>query len=357
MQGLRITAVNRRNVIKEENMKKRSLGNIAVSPIGMGCMGFSHGYGQIPEREYSIEAIRKAHAFGCTFFDTAETYGTDLYWEGHNEEILGEAVEPFRDQVVIATKLHIHDEEVTPDMDLYALIRKHLDASRRRLRTDYIDLYYLHRINELVPVEDVAAVMGRLIDEGLIRGWGLSQVEVDTLDRAHKITPVSAVQNLYNILERDCEKNIFPYCMEHNIGVVPFSPIASGFLSGKITTSTVFEKTDDVRNFVPQLSKENIEGNQPILDVLNRFAKEKNATNAQISMAWMLKKYPNVVPIPGSKNQERILENLGAWNVELSDAEFEELQSALDACEVFGHRGINETHHRTFSDNWRKENR
>lgn len=146
-------------------MEKRLLGNIAVSPIGMGCMGFSHGYGKIPERDYSIEAIRKAHAYGCTFFDTAETYGTDLYWEGHNEEILGEAVEPFRNQVVIATKLHIHDEEVTPDMDLYALIRKHLDASLKRLRTDYVDLYYLHRVNELVPVEDVAIIMGRLIGQ------------------------------------------------------------------------------------------------------------------------------------------------------------------------------------------------
>lgn len=335
-------------------MEKRFIGQLEVSPIGMGCMGFSHGYGQIPNRTYSIEAIRKAYEFGCTFFDTAETYGRELYWEGHNEEILGEAVEPFRNEIVLATKLHIHDEEVTEDMNLYDLIKGHLLKSLKRLRTEYVDLYYLHRITELVPVEDVASVMGKLIDEGLIKGWGLSQVDVDTLDKAHKITPVTAVQNLYNILERDCEDKIFPYCLENNIGVVPFSPIASGFLSGKITTQTEFEKTDDVRNFVPQLSKENIAGNQPILDILNKFAKIKNATLAQISLAWMLKKYPNVVPIPGSKNQERIIENLGAWNVELTDEEFNELQSALDQCEIHGHRGIVETQHQTFSNNWRK---
>ena len=335
-------------------MEKRFIGQLEVSPIGMGCMGFSHGYGQIPNRTYSIEAIRKAYEFGCTFFDTAETYGRELYWEGHNEEILGEAVEPFRNEIVLATKLHIHDEEVTEDMNLYDLIKGHLLKSLKRLRTDYVDLYYLHRITELVPVEDVASVMGKLIDEGLIKGWGLSQVDVDTLDKAHKITPVTAVQNLYNILERDCEDKIFPYCLENNIGVVPFSPIASGFLSGKITTQTEFEKTDDVRNFVPQLSKENIAGNQPILDILNKFADVKKARPAQISLAWMLKKYPNVVPIPGSKNQERIIENLGAWNVELTDEEFNELQRALNQCEIHGHRGIVETQHQTFSNNWRK---
>ena len=335
-------------------MEKRFIGQLEVSPIGMGCMGFSHGYGQIPNRTYSIEAIRKAYEFGCTFFDTAETYGRELYWEGHNEEILGEAVEPFRNEIVLATKLHIHDEEVTEDMNLYDLIKGHLLKSLKRLRTEYVDLYYLHRITELVPVEDVASVMGKLIDEGLIKGWGLSQVDVDTLDKAHKITPVTAVQNLYNILERDCEDKIFPYCLENNIGVVPFSLIASGFLSGKITTQTEFEKTDDVRNFVPQLSKENIAGNQPILDILNKFADVKKARPAQISLAWMLKKYPNVVPIPGSKNQERIIENLGAWNVELTDEEFNELQRALDQCEIHGHRGIVETQHQTFSNNWRK---
>lgn len=335
-------------------MKTRMIGNLEVSAVGMGCMGFSHGYGQIPERSYSIEAIRDAYDAGCTFFDTAETYGNVLYYEGHNEEIVGEAVEPFRDKIVLATKMHIHDEELVEGYDLYELIKGHLIKSLKRLRTDYVDLYYLHRVNENVPVEDVAAVMGRLIKEGMIRGWGMSQVGVSTLERVQSITPLTAVQNLYNILERDCEKEVFPYCLEHNIGVVPFSPIASGFLSGKIKADTAFEKTDDVRNFVPQLKKENIEGNQPILDILNHYAEEKNVTPAQISIAWMLKKYPNVVPIPGSKNKGRILENLKGGDVELSDEEFAALQEALDACEIFGHRGIEESQHKTFSNNWKK---
>ena len=335
-------------------MKTRKIGNLDVSAIGMGCMGFSHGYGQIPERSYSIEAIREAYSAGCTFFDTAEAYGNVLYYEGHNEEIVGEAVEPFRNEAVIATKFHIHDEELADSFNLYELIKGHLAKSLRRLRTDYVDLYYLHRVNENVAVEDVAGEMGRLIKEGLIKGWGLSQVGAGTLERVQGITPLTAVQNLYNILERDCEKEVFPFCLKHSIGVVPFSPIASGFLSGKIKADTAFEKRDDVRNFVPQLSKENIEGNQPILDILNRYAAEKNATPAQISIAWMLKKYPNVVPIPGSKNKGRILENLGGADVVLSDDEFTALQTALDACQIHGHRGIEESQHKSFSRNWRK---
>ncbi len=336
-------------------METRFLRTIEVSEIGMGCMGFSHGYGQIPEREYSIRAIRDAHDYGCTFFDTAEVYGDVLYYQGHNEQIVGEAVEPFRKDIVLATKFHFHTEELEKGEGLYPIIRSHLEASMEKLRTDYIDLYYLHRVNDLVPVEDVAEVMGKLIKEGLIRGWGLSQVSGETLKKADCITGVSAVQNLYNMLERDCETDIFPYCVEHGIGVVPFSPIASGFLSGKVTVETQFAKEDDVRNWVPQLSKENIIGNQPILDILDRYAKEKGATNAQISLAWMLHKYPNVVPIPGSKNRERILENLGGWNVKLSDEEFAALEGALDACEVHGHRGHVETEQISFSRNW-KEN-
>ena len=334
-------------------MKTRKLRDISVSPIGMGCMGFSHGYGKVPEEDYSLAAIRKAHDFGCTFFDTAETYGREQFFPGHNEQLLGKAVEPFRKDVVLATKLHLGVAEPVTADKLDELIREHLAASMKNLRTNYVDLYYLHRLNEFVPVEDVAAVMGRLIAEGLIRGWGLSQVSVETLEKAQAVTPISAVQNLYNMLERDCEKDIFPYCIEQSIGVVPFSPVASGFLSGKVTADTKFEG-DDVRKFVPQLSKENLVANQPILDVLAKYAAEKQATNAQISMAWMLHKYPNVVPIPGSKNQERILENLGAWNIDLSEEEFQELEKALDACEVHGHRGHDESEQRTFSNNWRK---
>lgn len=224
----------------------------------------------------------------------------------------------------------------------------------KNLRTDYIDLYYLHRLNAGVALEDVAAAMGRLIGEGLIRGWGLSQVDVGTLDKAHKITPVAAVQNLYNMLERDCEAEVFPYCLENHIGVVPFSPIASGFLSGKITVETKFEEKDDVRNWVPRLKKENIATNQPILDILARYSQEKSATPAQISLAWMLHKYPNAAPIPGSKNQGRILENLGGWDVQLTDTEFAALEQALNACPVHGHRGHVETEGSSFSRNWRK---
>lgn len=334
-------------------MQTRFIRDLEVSPIGMGCMGFSHGYGQVPEESYSIEAIRKTHDFGCTFFDTAEAYGREQFWPGHNEQLVGKALEPFRKDVVLATKLHIHPEEVQRS-SVYETIKRHLEQSMRNLRTDYIDLYYLHRVNEGVALEDVADAMGKLIGEGLIKGWGLSQVGVETLDKAHKITPVTAVQNLYNMLERDCESEIFPYCLENNIGVVPFSPIASGFLSGKITTETKFEEKDDVRNWVPQLKKENIAANQPILDILSQYSAEKNATPAQISLAWMLHKYPNVVPIPGSKNQGRILENLGGWNVTLSETEFSALEQALNACLVHGHRGYVETEGNSFSNNWRK---
>lgn len=320
-------------------MEKRKLGKIEVSSIGMGTMAFSHGYGKIPDEQYSVEAIRAAYEYGCTFFDTAEVYGSNLKEPGYNEKIVAKALSEVRDKVIIATKLNIDSEEPQKDGSVYGTLKRHLEASLKRLHTDYVDLYYWHRYNTDISLEEVVEGMGRLIDEGLICGWGLSQVSKDTLARAHTVTPVSAVQNLYNMLERDCEKEVFPFCMENGIGVVPFSPIASGFLSGKITTDTKFDKVDDVRNWVPQLSKENIEGNQPILDVLARFAEEKNATNAQISLAWMLKKYPNVVPIPGSKNKERIIENLGAWEVNLSDEEFTALENALEACKVYGHRG------------------
>lgn len=183
---------------------------------------------------------------------------------------------------------------------------------------------------------------------------GMSQVPVDVLSRAHSVTPVAAVQNLYSIVERDCEKEIFPFCLENGIAVVPFSPVASGFLSGKVTVDTKFEG-DDVRRFVPQLSKENIISDQPVLDVISGFAKRKKATNAQISLAWKLHKYPNVIPIPGSKNKERIIENLSAWNVTLTGEEFAELEAALDKCRIFGHRGHVETEQSSFGKNWSKK--
>lgn len=331
-------------------------GNLEVSEIGMGCMGFSHGYGAVPEETYSVEAIRRAYdEGGCTFFDTAESYGDVVFYSGHNEQLVGKAIESFRKEIVLATKFMIVPAELTNGTTVIDVLRRHLEKSMKNLRTDYIDLYYLHRVNTAVPVEDVAEAMGQLIREGIIRGWGLSQVGVGTLEKAHAVTPVTAVQNLYSMLERDCEKDIFPYCLKHGIGVVPFSPIASGFLSGKVTADTRFDTVDDVRQWVPQLKKENIVANQPILDILADFSQRKHSTNAQISLAWMLKKYPNVVPIPGSKNQERILENLGAVNVELTDDEFNTLETALNACIVHGHRGHIESIENNFGNNWKKK--
>ena len=314
-------------------MKTRFLGEIGVSEIGMGCMAFSHGYGQIPTEEYSIEAIRGAQKHGCTLFDTAEVYSPGLSGIGHNERIVGKALRGVRDDVVIATKLFLGFGSV------YDKVREHLEDSLERLQTDWVDIYYLHRTGG-VSVEKVAEAMGRLIDDGLIRGWGLSQVDVDVVRRAQNVTPLSAVQNIYSMVERDSERGVIPYCMEQGIGFVPFSPIASGLLSGKITTETKFESYDDVRNWVPQLSKQNIAGNQPIVDLLKDYAAKKNATPAQISLAWMLHKYPNVVPIPGSKNKERIIENLDAAKVELTDAEFASLEGSLSRCKVYGHRGF-----------------
>ena len=319
-------------------MEKRKLGNIEVSEIGIGTMAFSHGYGKIPDEKYSIEAIREAYNNGCTFFDTAEVYSPNLQGIGHNELIVGKALKDVRDKVVIATKLFLKASEVV-NGDVYGAIKKHLLGSMQRLQVKMVDLYYLHRLSD-VPLEEIAKAMGRLIKEGLIRGWGLSQVDVDSISKAHNITPLSAIQNLYNILERDSEEKIIPYCLKNNIGFVPFSPVGSGLLSGKITANTQFEKNDDVRNWVPQCKKENIIGNQPIVDLITKWAQKKGATPAQISMAWMIKKYPNVVPIPGSKNKERILENINTYKVKFTDDELKEFENELNKLKVYGHRGI-----------------
>ena len=318
-------------------MKTRMLRDIEVSEVGMGCMAFSHGYGAIPDERYSIEAIRGAHSAGCTFFDTAEVYGPNLArsQRGHNERIVGRALADVRDDVVIATKLFL-------DMGLgntYKRIRKHLEASMERLQTDYIDLYYLHRTAS-VPVEDVAEAMGRLIDEGLIGGWGLSQVDVDIIDRAQVVTPLSAVQNIYSMVERDVEDEVIPYCDAHRIGLVAFSPVASGLLSGKVKSTAQFERVDDVRTWVPQLSERNLAANRPLVEMLEDYASTKGCTPAQLSMAWMLAKWSNVVPIPGSKNKGRILENLRSAEVELSESELAQLEGALNGITVYGHRGF-----------------
>ena len=319
-------------------MEKRKLGNIEVTEIGIGTMAFSHGYGKIPDEKYSIEAISEAYNHGCNFFDTAEVYSPNLAGIGHNELIVGKALKDVRDKVVIATKLFLKSHEVV-NGDVYGAIKKHLLGSMERLQVKMVDLYYLHRLSD-VPLEEIAKAMGRLINEGLIRGWGLSQVDVDSIEKAHKITPISAIQNLYNILERDSGEKIIPFCLKNNIGFVPFSPVGSGLLSGKINANTQFEKNDDVRNWVPQCKKENIIGNQPIIDLISKWAEKKGATPAQISMAWMIKKYPNVVPIPGSKNKERIIENINTYKVKFTDDELNEFENELKKYKVHGHRGI-----------------
>lgn len=321
-------------------MKMRNLRDLVVTEIGIGCMGFSHGYGKIPDEKYSIEAIQQAYDYGCHFFDTAEGYGPELKREyrGHNEKILGKAVKNFRDKVVIATKLKIDTDEPQKFGSTYNAIKEHLTASLKNLQTDFVDLYYLHRVNVEVPVEDVADAMGRLIKEGLIKGWGMSMVNVAYMERVQKITPLSAVQNIYSMIDRVYEAEVIPYCAKNNIGFVAYSPIASGFLSGKIQSSAQFEKVDDVRNWVPQLKDENISANKPILDLLEKFAEDKNCTKAQISLAWMLKKFPHVVPIPGSKNKERIIENLSASEVELTMDEFNEIDKQLDKIKIHGSR-------------------
>ena len=318
-------------------MKTRKLRDIEVSEIGIGCMGFSHGYGEIPPEEYAVEAIRKAHDAGCTFFDTAEIYGPNLAENGHNELIVGKAVKDFRDEIVLATKFFITPEEVKQDGSVLGTIMRHIEASLRRLDTDHVDLYYLHRINPDVPVEKIAEAMSTLISEEIISGWGLSMVNTEILDKAQKICKLSAVQNIYSMMDRDYEKKVIPYCLEHNIGFVAFSPTASGYLSGKIKADTKFEG-DDVRKWVPQMKPENIRANMPLVEAVKTFADRKHATNTQIALAWMLKKYPHVVPIPGSKNQGRILENLGAADVELTDSEFRELEEVLAGIQVHGSR-------------------
>ena len=303
-------------------------------------MAFSHGYGQIPPEEYSIEAIRDGYNHGCTFFDTAEIYSPGLSGVGHNERIVGKALADVRGNVVIGTKLFLDRGEVRRDGSVYGAVRRHLEASLERLKTDYVDIYYLHRTSGNVSVEEVAEAMGQLIEKDLIRGWGLSQVDVDLIDRAQRITPLTAIQNIYSMVERGVEGRVIPYCLKHGIGLVPFSPIASGLLSGALDVHSDFSHHDDVRKFVPQLSVENIDANRPIVDLLRGVAARKGATPAQISLAWMLRKYPNVVPIPGSKNRDRILENLGAAAVVLTNEEFVQLETALDALSVYGSRGF-----------------
>lgn len=316
-------------------MQTRILGKngLAVSAIGMGCMGFSHGYGAVPAEEESIRLIRRAFELGCTFFDTAEVYGPYV-----NEELTGKGVAPFRKEIVLATKFSPFP---LPGQGVDKLsrtgVRQALEGSLRRLGTDYVDLYYLHRVPDNCPLEDVAGWMGEFLREGLIRGWGMSQPTEEQVRRAHAVTPLTAVQCEYSMMERMFENDVIPACGELGIGFVSFSPLASGFLSGKYGTDTNYEG-DDVRRVITRFAKENVKANQPLLDLLHTYADAKKATPAQISLAWMLHKQDFIVPIPGMRKEERIVENLGAAEVSLSDSEFVALERALDGIPIHGNR-------------------
>jgi aryl-alcohol dehydrogenase-like predicted oxidoreductase len=311
-------------------MKTRTIGNLRVSAIGLGTMGFSHGYGPGPTDAKAIEFIRTAHDLGCTFYDTAEGYGA-----GHNEQLVGRALAPIRDRVVLATKFFIGENPGRARLGQQ--IRAHLDASLRRLATDRVDLYYQHRVPDAIPVEDVAEVMGELIAEGKIRGWGQSQSTAEQIRRAHAVTPLTAIQSEYSIMERAFERDVIATCEELGIGFVAFAPLASGFLSGTVRPTDTYTG-DDVRRVITRFRPDNIHANQPLLDLLTAFARDKGATPAQISLAWMLHKHDFIVPIPGSRKLERIQENLAAAHVSLTDHELARIEAELANITIHGNR-------------------
>jgi aryl-alcohol dehydrogenase-like predicted oxidoreductase len=293
-------------------------------------MGFSHGYGPMPERKESINLIRYAFDLGCTHFDTAEGYGA-----GDNELLAGAALKDVRDQVVIATKLHIEETSAANPVDKH--IRAHLEDSLKRIGTEYVDLYYQHRVRPNISVEEVAETMGKLISEGKIRGWGQSQATAEQIRRAHAVTPLTAVQSEYSMMERIFERDVIPLCKELRIGFVPFSPLASGFLSGKVRTDDQYQG-DDVRRVITRFDRANIVANQPLVTLLHRFADEKRATPAQIALAWMLAKEDFIAPIPGARKRERIEEDLGAADVDLTASELEQIEAELEKMRVYGNR-------------------
>jgi pyridoxine 4-dehydrogenase len=316
-------------------MQKRKLGksNLEVSAIGLGCMGLSFGYGPAMERQQAITLIRTAFDRGGTFFDTAEAYGPFA-----NEELVGEAVEPFRTQVVIATKFGFQDGDSHKGLDSCPeRIREVAGAALKRLRTDVIDLFYQHRVDPNVPIEDVAGTVKDLIQQGKVKHFGLSEAGVQAIRRAHAVQPVTALQSEYSLWWREPEKEILPTLEELGIGFVPFSPLGKGFLTGAINENTTFDKTD-FRNIVPRFTAENRKANQTLVEVLGRIAAKKNATNAQIALAWLLAKKPWIVPIPGTTKLHRLEENVGAANIELSTEDLRDINAAVSQVTVQGDR-------------------
>lgn len=315
-------------------MQKRILGkDLEVSAIGLGCMGLSYAYGPAPDRSEAIKLIRAAFERGVTFFDTAEAYGPFA-----NEDLLGEALAPFRDDVVIATKFGFVGGEVSKGMDSRpANIRAVAEAALKRLRTDRIDLYYQHRIDPAVPIEDVAGTVKELIAEGKVKHFGMSEAGAASIRRAHAVQPVTALQSEYSLWWREPEAEILPTLEELGIGFVPFSPLGKGFLTGAIDDKTTFAK-DDFRNVVPRFSPEARKANQALVDAVGAIAERKGATKAQIALAWLLAQKPWISPIPGTTKLHRLEENLGAASVELSADDLKTIGKALDAIAVEGAR-------------------
>lgn len=326
-------------------MQYRTLGSdLTVSAVGLGCMGMSHAYGAPADKKQMTELLAQAVDLGYTFFDTAEVYGTPEH-PHDNEELVGAALKPYRDKIVLATKFGIHfdmtstatNKPIVPD-SRPEVIRTSVEASLKRLGTDHIDLYYQHRLDPKIPIEEVAGVMADLIREGKITHWGLSEATEDTIRRAHAVCPVTAIQNRYSMMARWYE-NLFPVLEELHIGYVAFSPLANGFLSGKYDKSSQFDAETDYRSIMPQFQPENVDRNHDLLTLLQKLAEQNNATPAQISLAWMLCKKPYIVPIPGTRRLSRLLENAGAANVTLSAEEVSAIDEALNGMEmseVFG---------------------
>ena len=326
-------------------MQYRTLGSdLTVSAVGLGCMGMSHAYGAPADKKEMAELLAQAVDLGYTFFDTAEVYGTPEH-PHDNEELVGAALKPYRDKIVLATKFGIHfdmsstatNKPLVPD-SRPEVIRASVEASLKRLGTDHIDLYYQHRLDPKIPIEEVAGVMADLIREGKITHWGLSEATEDTIRRAHAVCPVTAIQNRYSMMARWYE-SLFPVLEELHIGYVAFSPLANGFLSGKYDKSSRFDAGTDYRSVMPQFQPENIDRNHDLLTLLQKLAEQNNATPAQISLAWMLCKKPYLVPIPGTRRLSRLLENAGAADVMLSAEEVSVIDEALndmEMSEVFG---------------------
>ena len=316
-------------------MEKRILGNngLEVSALGLGCMGLSFGYGKVTEKQEAIRLIRTAFENGVTFFDTAECYGPFT-----NEELVGEALKPFRKDVVIATKFGFEDGDSTKGLDSsLARIRKVVEDSLRRLQTDYIDLFYQHRVDPNVPIEDVAGTVKDLIKEGKVNHFGLSEASIETICRAHAVQSVTALQSEYSLFYREPEKEIIPTLEELGIGFVPFSPLGKGFLTGAINEETKFEDSD-FRNIVPRFSEENRKANQALVDLVKSIATEKEATPAQIALAWLLAQKPFIAPIPGTTKLHRLNENIGGADLKLTSQDLSEIEEALSLIKVVGER-------------------